>query len=187
MATTDGISSITAPLFFPITPDMTSSQATTEMYSKEASSAHSSKLIMQAMIMITIAYENVSSVARAADAQLSNVYVPPTLVEYEAMIDRPAHAAYVLAAAVPGAVMPVPDPYVVQLAEAHVEILTVIDVFVPGKDWNQVFNIGGNAALQLAQAALQQGQQDRVERGISAIMKVCNFVLVSISSKQDRG
>jgi hypothetical protein len=37
--------------------------------------------------------------------------------------------------------MPAPDPYVVQLAEAHVEILTAIDVFVAGKHWNQVFNI----------------------------------------------
>ena len=129
--------------------------------------------------MIAIAYENVCSVARAAAAAAGNAYVPPTLVEYEAMIDRPAHAAYVIAAAVMGAVMPAPDPYVAQLAEAHIEILTAIDVFVAGKHWNQVFNIGGNAAQQLAQAALHQAQQDRVERGISAIMKECNFVLAN--------
>jgi hypothetical protein len=178
MTTNDGISPI-APLRFNITSDMTSSQATTEMYSKTASSSHSSKLIMQAMIMIAIAYENVCSAARAAAAAAGAAYVPPTLVEYDSMIDRPVHATYVLAAAVHGAVMPAPDPFNVRLAQAHVDILTALDVFVASKHWNQVFNVGGNAAQQFVQEALQQAQKERIDRGISAIMKECNFVLAN--------
>ena len=176
MSTDDRIS-IIAPILFAIRPDMTSSQATTEMYSKTVTSSHSSKLIMQAMIMITIAYENVCSAARAAAAAAGVAYAPHTLAEYEVMIDQPAHAAYVVAAAL--AVMTAPDPFVPPLHQTHVELLTTLDVFVAGKHWNQVFNLGGNAAQQLAQSAQQQAQQERVERSIAVIMKDCNFVLTN--------
>jgi hypothetical protein len=74
MATVDAI--VIAPIVFAITADMTSDEAIKEMHSKTACSAHPSKLIMQAMIVIAMAYENVCSTARAAAAAAGLADVP---------------------------------------------------------------------------------------------------------------
>jgi len=104
-----------APLLFELHAKMTSDQAITEMYSKTGKSAHpsTSRLAMQAMICIAMAYETVCSTARSVAAAVARAYVPHTFVEYEALIDRAAHAVYIAAAA--GGPMLVPDPFVLKL------------------------------------------------------------------------
>ena len=54
------------------------------------------KLTMQAIICVTMTYEAICSTARANRLV---PYVPHTMLEYLVLIDRPAHAAYVLAEA----------------------------------------------------------------------------------------
>jgi hypothetical protein len=60
------------------------------------------------MIVIVMVFESVFTTARAVAAAAGAVY--HTLLQYEAIIDRTAHAAYLLAVAV-GAPPAVPDPF----------------------------------------------------------------------------
>jgi len=118
------------------------------------------------------------STARAAATVAGNAYVPYTFAEYGALIDRAAHATYIAAAAaaaLAGAVMPDPDPYVEALAEAHDDFTGTLDVFIAGKNWNQQYTAGGAAAIAVAMVA----QQERANRGIAAVLKECNFILTA--------
>ena len=142
------VDAIVAPIVFDINAEMTSEQVIKEMHTKTACSAHPSKLIMQAFIMIAMTYETVCSTARAAAAAAGLAYVPYTLPEYEVLIDRGAHAVYITVDAL--AVMTDPDPFVITLAEAHDDLTCVLDVFIGGKNWNMVYTAGGAAAILLA-------------------------------------
>ena len=73
------------------------------------------------------------------------------LPEYETLIDRDAHAVYIVADAL--AVMTDPDPFVITLAEAHDDLTCGLDVFIAGKNWNMVYTAGGAAAILLATQA----------------------------------
>jgi len=165
---------IVAPIVFDINAEMTSEQVIKEMHTKTASSVHPSKLIMQTFIMIVMTYETVCSTARAAAAAVGHAYVPHTLVEYESLIDRDAHATYIVASAL--GPMAAPDPFVMTLAEAHDDLTFALDVFIGGKNWNMVYTAGGAAAIDLA----MQSQQERVNRGVSAMLKECNFLLTTV-------
>jgi len=162
-----------APIVFDIHAEMTSEQAIKEMYNKVASSAHPSKLIMQASIMIAMTYESACSMARAAATVAGIGYVPYTFAQYGTLIDRGAHAAYIAAAALPP--MPDPDPYVEALAEAHDDFTVALDVFIAGKNWNQQYTAGDASAIALAMAA----QQEHANRGVAAVLKECNFILTA--------
>ena len=70
------------------------------------------------------------------------------LPEYETLIDRGAHAVYIVADAL--AVMTDPDPFVITLAEAHDDLTCVLDVFIARKNWNMVYTAGGAATILLA-------------------------------------
>jgi len=128
---------------------------------------------MEAFIMIAMTYETVCSTARAAATAAGQAYVPHTFVEYETLIDRGAHAVYIVAAAL-GA-MTAPDPFVITLAEAHDDLTGALDVFVAGKNWNMQYTAGGASAIALAMA----DQQERVNRGVAAMLKECNFLLTT--------
>jgi hypothetical protein len=126
---------------------------------------------MQAMICIAMAYETVCSTARSAAAAAARVYIPHTFAEYEALIDRAAHAAYILAAL--AAAMPAPDPFNLKLAEAHDDLTGATDIFISDNKWNTVYTTGGAAAILAAQIA----QQVKIDRGVAGLMKQCNFLL----------
>ncbi len=81
-----------AALVFALTATMTYEDSVKKMYSKTAGSALPSKMTMHAMIVITMAFESVCATARAVAAAAGIAYVPHTLLQYEAMINRAAHA-----------------------------------------------------------------------------------------------
>ena len=62
-----------------------------EMHNKVHTCTLPNKLTMQAMICITMTYEALCATQRAAAAAANVVYVSHTMVEYLALIDRPAH------------------------------------------------------------------------------------------------
>jgi hypothetical protein len=100
---------VNALFTFDIQTKMTSDQAITEMHSKTVSSDHPHKSVIQVMICITMVYETVCSTTHSVATATARVYIPHTFAEYEALIDRAAHAAYILVAL--DAAMPVPDPF----------------------------------------------------------------------------
>jgi hypothetical protein len=146
---------------------MTSDQLITEMYSKTATSAHPFKEVMMDMICIAMAYETVCSTARSTASDAGNPYVPHTFVEYQTLIDRAAHAAYILAdgAAAAGAVL-LPDPFVLKLAEAHDDLTVAIDGFITGVIKPVVFTTGDALVI----AANQLAQQAKIDRGVAGLM-----------------
>jgi len=96
-----------------------------EMHNKVHTCTLPNKLTMQAMICITMTYEALCATQRAAAAAANVVYVSHTMVEYLALIDRPAHLAYVaaVAAAVAGGhAVPAAIPFSEALADAHDEL-----------------------------------------------------------------
>jgi len=162
-----------ATISFDIHAEMSSEQAVKEMYNKVASSNHPSKALMQSYIMIALSFDSVCSTARADATAAGRDYVPYTFAQYGTLIDRGAHAAYIVAAA--AAVMPDPDPFVEALAEAHDDFGSAIDAFIAGKNWNQQYTAGGAAAIALAMAA----QTERAHRGVATVLKECNYVLTT--------
>jgi len=69
-----------------------------------------------------------------------------------------------------------PDPFVENLADAHDELTSAFDVYISSKNWNVVYTAGGATAI----AAAQLTQEDRIDRGLSALMKDCNFLLTTV-------
>jgi len=122
--------------------------------------------------MIVMTYETVCSTARTAAVGLD--FVPRTLPEYEVLIDRGVHADYIAAAALP--VMTAPDPFVITLDETHDDLTCVLDVFIEGKNWNMVYTPGVVVPILLA----TQAQQERVNHGVSVILKEGNFLLTTV-------
>jgi Flp pilus assembly protein TadG len=57
-------------------------------------------------------------------------------------------------------------------AEAH-DLAGAIDIFISDNKWNQVYTVGGAAAI----LAAQQAQQDRIDRNVAGMMKQCNSLL----------
>ena len=64
-----------------------------------------------------MSYERICSTARAVAASAGVAYVPHTLLQYQALIDRAAHAVY-LTAVLAGPAPAYPDPFNEHLAEA---------------------------------------------------------------------
>jgi hypothetical protein len=76
---------------------MTYEDAIKEMYSKTAGSAHPHKMTMQDMIVIVMTFESVRVTTCSVAAATWRTYVPFTLPQYDVIIDRSAHAVYLLA------------------------------------------------------------------------------------------
>ena len=89
------MASVLSDLSFHFKPDMNHEDMLKEMHLKAHTCALSSKLTMQAIICVTMAYEAICSTARASVAKGNVLHVPHTMAEYLALIDRPAHLAYV--------------------------------------------------------------------------------------------
>ena len=97
---------------------MTFEDSIKEVYSKTVSSTHPFKMTIQSIIVIVMDFERVCTTARAFATAHGLVFVPFTLLQYEALIDRATHTAYVLTVA-GGAVPADPDPFVENLAAVH--------------------------------------------------------------------
>ncbi len=120
-----------------------------EMHSKVHTCALSSKLTMQAIMCVTMTYEVICSTAKAAAAAAHLQYVPHTMPEYLALIDRVAHLAYVAAvaaalAAVPPAAPPAAIPFSESLADTHDELQNAFNSHIAALRWD-VVHVGAGA------------------------------------------
>jgi hypothetical protein len=146
-----------------------------EMHNKVHTCTLPNKLTMQSMICITMTYEALCATQRAAAAAANVVYVSHTMVEYLALIDRPAHLAYVaaVAAAVAGGhAVPAAIPFSEALADAHDELQSAFDVHVALLHWNVVHTGHGGGALNAAQAL-------KIANSLATLMKDCNANLAA--------
>ena len=157
-------------LVFALVPSMTFEDSIKEMYTRVANSTHLYKMTMQAMVVHLMAWEGVSATGRAIAAAAGAVYVPYTLAEYDVMIDRAANVAYIA-----GGAPPALNPFVENMADAADELTSAFEVFTSKNNWNIVYTAGGAAAV----AAAHLAQQGKVDRGISAMLKDCNFQLMT--------
>jgi hypothetical protein len=82
-----------------------------------AGSTRLNKTTLQAIIVVVMSYERICSTARAVAASAGVAYVPHTLLQYQALIDRAAHAVY-LTAVLAGPAPAYPDPFNEHFAEA---------------------------------------------------------------------
>ena len=166
-----------ADLAFVFNPKMNHEDMLKEMHNKVHTCALSSKLTMQAIICVTMTYEAICSTARAAAAAAHLQYVPHTMLEYLVLIDRPAHAAYVVAVAaaltaLPPAAPPAAIPFSEPLADAHDELQNAFNAHVAALRWDVVHVGAGANALNAAQAA-------KVASNIATLMKDCNTHLAN--------
>jgi len=90
------------------------------------------------------------------------------------VLDRASHAAYILPVT-RGAPPDAPDSFDENLTDAHDELTSAVDVYVESKNWNLVYTAGDALAIAVAHLA----QQDRIDRGLSDLMKDCNFLLTN--------
>ena len=167
----------TASLSFVFNSHMNHEDMLKEMHNKVHTCSLSSKLTMQAIICVTMTYEAICSTSRAAAAAAHIQYVPHTMPEYLALIDRSAHAAYVAAVAaaladMPSAAPPPAIPFSEPLADAHDELQNAFNAHVAALRWDVVHVGAGAAALNAAQAA-------KVAINIATLMKDCNTHLAN--------
>ena len=77
-----------APLLFALTPCMNKEEVLQEIHHKVECSNLDNKQTMQAMICVTLAFEDHCAAERAAAAGTGTLYVPPTRAQYLSFIDR---------------------------------------------------------------------------------------------------
>ena len=146
-----------ADLVFALTPKMNHEDMLKEMHRAATICSLPCKLTIQAIICVTMTYEAICSTARANRLV---PYVPHTMLEYLALIDRPANAAYVIAvaaalAAVPPAAPPAAITFSEPLADAHDELQNAFNAHVAALRWDVVHVGAGANALNAAQAAMR--------------------------------
>jgi len=137
-------------LAFQFKPNMNHEDMLKEMHTKAHTCALSSKLTMQAIICVTMAYEAICSTARAFAAQSHVAYVPHTMTDYLALIDRPAYLAHVAAVGVAvagGHALPAPISYSEALADAHDQLQNALNSHIADKRWDVIHTGTGAAAL----------------------------------------
>ena len=74
------------PLIFDLTPSMNQEDVLKEIHHKVECSNLDNKQTMQAMICVTLAFEDHCAGERAAAAVAGNLYVPPTRAQYLSLI-----------------------------------------------------------------------------------------------------
>jgi hypothetical protein len=99
---------------------------------------------IQAIIEITMAFESVCANARTKTGATGRAYIPYTLIEYVAIIDRATHADYLLVFATvasDGVPPAAPHPFVTNLTDSHDELTNALDVYIESKNWNVVYRL----------------------------------------------
>ena len=99
---------------FALNPLMSGDEALKEMHAQIAASNSSNKATMQAILVVVMSYERICSIARADAAAAGVDYVPHTLAQFQTLMDRAEHAAYIAAAPPPAHA----DPFDEHLADA---------------------------------------------------------------------
>ena len=151
---------------------MTQEELFKEMNSKVHTCTLPNKLIMQAMICITMTYEALYITACASSAADNVPYVPHTMIQYLQLIDRPAyllHVTTVTAALLTGTVAPAVSPFSETLPDTHDELQNAFDVHVALLHWNVVHAGAQGAALNAAQALKRRLFQQRTTLQWSAL------------------
>ena len=158
-------------LVFALTPLMSSEEALKEVHAQVAASTLVNKPTLQAIIVVVMSYERICSTARAVAAAAGAAYVPHTLPQYQALIDRVQHAAYIAAAPPPAHA----DLFDEHLADAADDLQGAFDAFIADKRFNNIYTAGGAGAINAANIA----QQARIDRGLQSLMKDCNYQLAT--------
>jgi hypothetical protein len=160
-------------LAFQFKPNMNHGNMLKEMHTKAYNCALSSKLTMQAIICVTMTYEAICSTARAVAAQSHVRYVPHTMTEYLALIDRPAYFAHVATVGVVvtgGHALPDTISYSEALVDAHDQLQNAFNSHIADKRWDVIHTGTGGAALNKAQS-------EKVAINIGTLMQDCNDIL----------
>ena len=111
---------------FALNPLMSGDEALKEMHAQIAASNSGNKATMQAILVVVMSYERICSIARADAAAAGVDYVPHTLAQFQALIDRAEHAAYIAAAPPPAHA----DPFDEHLADAADDLQGSFDAFI---------------------------------------------------------
>jgi len=121
-----------------------------------------------------MSYERICSTARAVAAQAGVDFVPHTMPQYLALIDRAEHANYIAAVAL-GNQPAHDDPFDAHLADATDELQASFEALIAEKRLNHIFTAGGAAAI----LAANNVQLAKIERALHSLMKDCNQQLVA--------
>ena len=140
---------------FNLAPTMTSEDALKEMHAKTAGSTLANKTTLQSIIVVVMSYERICSTARVVAAAAGIAYLPHLLLQYQALIDRVSHAAYLTAVLV-GAPPAHTEPCDEHLAEAVDDLESSFDVFISDKRWNNVYTAGRGSVIATANLAQHQ-------------------------------
>jgi hypothetical protein len=100
-------------------------------------------------------YEAICSTAREVAAQSHVAYVPHTMTDYLALIDRPAYLAHVAVVGVAvtgGHTLSVSISYSEPLVDAHDQLQNTFNSHIVDKRWDVIHTGTGAAALNKAQA-----------------------------------
>ena len=124
-------------LIFALSPLMMSDDALKEIHAKTTISTLSNKTTLQVIIVVVISYERICSTARTVASAAGVVYVTHTLVQYQDLIDRITHTAYIdtVLVGVPHAHV---DPFGEDLAEAADDLQCSFDGFIAHNHYNNV-------------------------------------------------
>ena len=162
-------------LVFVFTPKMHQEDMLKEMHNKVHSCTLSSKVTMKAIICVTMTYEVICSTARAVAATHHVPYVPHTMIEYGALIDRAAYATYEAAVATAlgaGTAPPAATTFSEPLADAHDQLQNAFNSHIAGLRWDVVHTGAGAGALNTAQALKAAGN-------LATLMQDCNTHLAN--------
>lgn len=146
-----------------------------EMHIKSHAFALSSKLTIQSIICVTMTYESICSTVRSVTATRNVVYVPHTMTEYLALIDRPAHlthVAAVTATVVAGHGMPATIPYSEDLADSHDQLQNAFNSHAATLLWD-VVNVGTGAPN------LNVSQSLKVSSSLATLIQHCHANLAN--------
>ena len=80
---------------FALSPLMTSDDSIKEMHVKTGGSTLVNKTTLQAMIVVVMSHECICSTVRTVAAAAGVVHVTHTMLQYQDLIDRITHAAYI--------------------------------------------------------------------------------------------
>ena len=145
-------------LVFSLTPLMSSEEELKEVYDQVETSTLVNKPTLQAIIVVVMSYERICSTARAVASAAGAAYVPHTLTQYQALIDRAQHDTYIAAAPSPVHA----DFFDEHLADAADDLQGAFDAFIADKRFNNIYTAGGAGAINTANIA----QQARIDRGL---------------------
>ena len=133
-------------LVFNLSLMMTSEGTLKEIYVKTTVSTLDNKTTLQTIIVVVMSNERICSTVRTVVAATVIEYVTHTLLQYQVLIDRVTHAAY-LASVLGGASPDHPDPFDEHLAESVDHLESSFEVFISDKRRNNIYTTGDSTDI----------------------------------------